>query len=188
MSVKESNSGSESLKKVVTEIERGVASLGWDRPPMLYALVPTTTLLTTEGLPVDVRDDVVGSFDGSPSHLSAVLQELEGTDRIEEVLPQIAWPETVDGAALTVERVVVPPEVEAEAPKDPEEAVLFFSNHPAREEMRLIVGVNRRGETWSAIRTRSYDDPSNVMEGENLVPGLSSLLLSTFDPDTNEGG
>lgn len=173
------------LKKVVREIERGVASLGWDRPPLLYALVRTDTLLATDGLPEDMRQSIEDSRDDNPAHLSAVLQEIESQDDIEQVLPYIGWPDTVEGAALTVERLVVPPEVEDEAPKDPEEAIEFISNHPSRTEVRLVIGVDRAGNRFSAIRTRSFDDAANVVEGEDLVPALSDALAAGFDPDAD---
>ena len=173
------------LRKVVLEIERGAAGLGWDRPPMLYALVPTETLLDTDGLPEDMRETLIASKDENPFHLSAVLQDLDTSEDVEDVLPRIGWPEAVQGAALTVERLVVPPEVEEEAPEDPEEALEFISNHPSRTEVRLVIGVNREGDTWSAIRTRAFDDASNVVEGDNLVPALSAALKLGFDPDAD---
>lgn len=171
------------LKKVVREIERGVSSLGWDRPPMLYGLVRTETLLNTDGLPEDMRGPLEDSRDGNPAHLSAILQEVQAEEDIEQVLPHIGWPENVDGAALTVERLVVPPEVEDEAPEDPEEALEFISNHPSRTEVRLVVGVDRAGNKYSAIRTRAFDDAANVVEGEDLVPALSGALALGFDPN-----
>lgn len=173
------------LRKVVLEIERGAAGLGWDRPAMLYALVPTKTLLNTDGLPEDMRETLAATQDDNPFHLSAVLQELDTSEDVEEVLPRIGWPEAVQGAALTVERLVVPPEVEEEAPEDPEEALEFISNHPSRTEVRLVIGVDREGDTWTAIRTRAFDDASNVVEGDNLVPALSAALKLGFDPEAN---
>lgn len=183
----DSNPALGALQKVVREIESGTAALGWDRPAMLYGLVPTKTLLATEGLPEDVRADLERSFDGKQDHLSAVLQDLAPGEEIEKVLPQIAWPSEVAGAAATLERVVVPTQVEEAAPSDPEEALLYFANHPMRTEVRLVAGVTRNGETWSAIRTRAFDDETSVVEGENLVPELIAALRLGFSDSQGAG-
>lgn len=120
------------LANVVVDIEKGAARVGWDHAPSIYALVPTAMLLADPNLPADIAEQLRGGWDGSEEHLSAIIQEDLDTDDIEQVLAHLAWPEAVPGAALTVERIVVPPEVEDEAPEDPEEALEFISNHPAR--------------------------------------------------------
>ena len=48
-----------------------------------------------------------------------------------------------------------------------------------------MIGVDREGDTWTAIRTRAFDDASNVVEGDNLVPALSAALKLGFDPEAN---
>ena len=120
------------LANVVVDIEKGAARVGWDHAPSIYALVPTAMLLADPNLPADIAEQLRGGWDGSEDHLSAIIQKDLDTDDIEQVLAHLAWPEAVPGAALTVERIVVPPEVEDEAPEDPEEALEFISNHPAR--------------------------------------------------------
>ncbi len=171
------------LHTVVDEIEQGAASLGWDRPPALYAIVRTEELLNTPDLPEDVAQGLHDTWDGSSSHLSAVLQESLGEDHLEEVLPQIAWPESVYGAALTVERLIAPPEVEAQAPTDPEEAIEFISNHPLSADVRLTIGVTRDGDSWCEVRTRAFDDIGSVGRGVNLVPSLVEGLKLGFATD-----
>ncbi len=173
----------EALRRVVREIEQGAATLGWDRPPAIYALVPTTDLMNAPGLPPDVLVGLEQSWDGSDSQLSAVLQDSLGEDDLENMLPRLAWPDTVSGAAVTVERIIVPPEVEDEAPEDPDEALEFISNHPARTDVRLIVGVTRAGDAWCAVRARPFDDPERVGQGENLVPSLVEALRLGFLSD-----
>lgn len=86
-------------------------------------------------------------------------------------------------AALSVERIVVPPEVEAAAPDDPDEALAFIAEHPSRTEVRLVVGAMRTGLTWSAVRTRTFDTDEAVAVGEDLVPGLSQALLASLSDD-----
>ena len=105
------------LANVVVDIEKGAARVGWDHAPSIYALVPTALLLADPNLPADIAAQLRAGWDGSEEHLSAVIQEDFADDDIERILAHLAWPETVPGAALTVERIVVPPEVEDEAPR-----------------------------------------------------------------------
>lgn len=168
------------LKRVVHEVEQGVSHLGWDRPPALFALVSTSALLETPDLPGDVGDQLRASWDGSPEHLSAILQEDFGTDDLERGLAQIAWPDTVSGAIVSVEMVTLPPQAEAEIPDDPEAAAVFAAAHPARAEVRFTVGVLQSGESWCAVRAKSYDDDASVGTGEALMPGLVEALRGGF--------
>ena len=78
------------------------------------------------------------------------------------------------------------PEVEDEAPEDPEEALEFISNHPARTDVRLAVGVMRTGESWCALRTRAFDSDDKVGQGSVLVPALVDALRASLEPVTNE--
>lgn len=174
---------SKALRTVVEEIEQGAASLGWDRPAALYALVPTVQLMETEGVPLDVLAGLQEAWDGTPTHLSAIVQDSLGNEDLEEVLPQLVWPDSVFGAAVTLERIIVPPSVEEEAPEDPDEALQFILDHPARTDVRLTIGVTREGDSWCAVRTRAFDDPTRVGTGENLVPVLVDALALGFHSD-----
>ena len=170
------------LRRVVDELEIGAAGAGWDRPPALFALVPTGELLAAEGLPQDVAESLRENWDGDPKHLSAVAQETLPVDELEELLAQIVWPSAVAGAALTVERIILPPEADDEAPEDPEEAMVYAESHPARTDIRVVVGVNREGDSWCEVRARTFDDRERVGQGEMLVPGLvDGLRLGLTD-------
>lgn len=171
------------LANVVVDIEKAAARAGWDHAPSLYALVPTVELLDQPDLPADIAEALRQGWDGSQQHLSAVIQEDLPEDDLEELLGHLGWPAQVAGAAITVERVTVPPEVEDAAPEDPEEAVVFISNHPQREEVRLAVGVLRSGESWTAVRARSFDADDKVGQGSALVPHLVEALAASFTPD-----
>ena len=174
------------LANVVVDIEKGAARVGWDHAPSVYALVPTATLLADPNLPAEIAEQLRSGWDGSDEHLSAIIQEDLADDDIEQVLAHLAWPETVPGAAITVERIVVPPEVEDEAPEDPEEALAFVANHPLRTDVRLAVGVMRSGESWCALRTRAFDSDDKVGQGSNLVPALVDALRASLEPVTDE--
>lgn len=173
------------LANVVVDIERSAARIGWDHAPSLYALVHTSQLLTQPDLPEDIAQQIRKGWDGSEEHLSAVIQEDLREDDLEEVLGHLGWPEQVAGATITVERLVVPPEVEDQAPEDPEEAIQFISNHPSRADVRLAVGALRTGESWCALRTKAFDSDDKVGQGTNLVPNLVDALLASLEPDVD---
>ena len=174
------------LANVVVDIEKGAARVGWDHAPSIYALVPTAMLLADPNLPADIAEQLRAGWDGTEDHLSAIIQEDLADDDIEQVLAHLAWPETVPGAAITVERIVVPPEVEDQAPEDPDEALAFISNHPLRTDVRLAVGVMRTGESWCALRTRAFDSDDKVGQGSTLVPALVDALRASLEPVTDE--
>jgi hypothetical protein len=86
----------------------------------------------------------------------------------------------VDGAALVTERVVVPPEVEAQMPADPDQALQFLAAHPARREVRLAAAVLRDGTGGCAVRARNHDRDTDVAVAPDLVPGLLEALAGTL--------
>ncbi|WP_040312727.1 PPA1309 family protein [Gleimia coleocanis] len=175
------------LAQAVYEIERAASGLGWDRPTTVYALVPTTDLLEIPELPEDMREHLQSTWNGNPAALTAVIQEdLPGED-LEDTLAQLGWPDSVAGAAVCTERVMVPPAAQENAPEDPVEAVEYFANHPDRDEVRLVAAVMRTGEAWCAVRARSHDNDDEVGEGSDLVPGLVEALFATFLPAEERG-
>src|SRR5690606_16144264 len=147
------------LTAAVLDIERHVSSLGWDSPVLVFALVRTASALAAEPrLADELPDGAVDAAQSDPEHLTSVEQEgLPEAATLEELLAQLGWPDSVDGVAVVVERVVVPPEVEAEMPADPDEAVAYLSAHPARQDVRIAAGVLRTGESWCALRSRAND-------------------------------
>ncbi len=168
----ESTPAQEALRRVVDELEIGASRVGWDRPPSLYALVYTAELLKTPGLPEDIAASLRSEWDGSAEHLSAVAQDSLPQDDLEALLPKIAWPPTVAGAALTVERIILPDGADKDVPEDSEDALAFAENHPDRTDIRVVVGVDRQGNSWCEVRARSFDERENVGRGTHLVPVL----------------
>lgn len=167
------------LATAVREIEAHVADDGWDKPARLYALVPTADLLAREpGLAAAMGIDQ-SSAAGS---LTPVEQDHTPVDRsLEESLEQIMWPAEVYGCAAVVERLVLPPDADPDIPDDPEEAQTFASSHPERQEVRIVAAATREGATYCALRFRSHDDSSSVVESPDLVPALLELLVSTLE-------
>jgi hypothetical protein len=140
----------------VRDLERHVAGAGWDQPVRLFALVRTADLLAREpalAASVPAPDD--------PEDLSSLeQQELPEHEGPVDLLARVAWPDTVAGVAVTVERFVV--------------------NRGEREEVRIAVGVLRDGARWSAVRVRAHDDDADVLDGPDLVPELADAVLQSL--------
>ena len=157
------------------ETERHVAADGWDQPPRLFALVRTAGLLERE--PQLRAQFGQGEEDG----FTAIEQEgLPDTSSLESLLTQLAWPADVDGAALAVERLVVPPEAERDLPLDPAQATEALAVHPDRKDVRLLVAVLRDGESTCLLRQRDHDTDDKVASGPDIAPGLVQALSATL--------
>lgn len=170
------------LAEAVTEIERHVAAAGWDAPVRVFALVGTARALTVEpALAAQLGPEVVAAARADPDHLTSVEQDgLPGADDLEHLLTLLSWPDTIDGAAVVVERVVLPSAAEQAMPDDAAEALGYLMAHPDRQDVRLAVGVLCTGESWCAVRTRAADDDSAVAGGPDLVPGLVAAVGATL--------
>ncbi|MEP7034379.1 MAG: PPA1309 family protein [Actinomycetota bacterium] len=157
------------------ETERHVAAAGWDQPPRLFALVRTTGLLA--------REPHLGSElgQGLEDGLTAIEQEgLVNPTSLESFLAQLAWPQEVDGVALAVERLVVPPEAERDLPDDPDQVAELLAAHPDRKDVRLLVAVLRDGESACLLRQREHDSDDKVASGPDIAPGLVAALAATL--------
>lgn len=160
------------------ETERHVAAAGWDQRPRLFALVRTAGLLEHE--PQLLAQ--LGQLDqGDADGLTAIEQEgLPDTSSLESLLAQLAWPPEVDGVALAVERLVVPPEAERDLPDDPHQAARALAEHPDRKDVRLLVAVLRDGESACLLRQRDHDTDDKVASGPDIAPGLVQALSATL--------
>jgi hypothetical protein len=165
------------LSIAALDTERHVAASGWDQNPRLFALVPTADLLEREP---HLRSQMRGA-DLAEGALSAIEQEnLPRTSNLESLLGGIAWPDTVVGAALAVERVVVPPEAERDLPEHAETAVDALASHPLRQDVRLLVAVTRDGQSRCLLRQRAHDSDEKVALGDEIAPGLVHALKATL--------
>lgn len=124
-----------SLEKSTLEIERHVATGGWDAPMRLFALAYARRALDehpelSDELPADVQADAITD----PTTLFSIEQEgLPDVDTIEELVTRIVWPDNVDGASLAVERIVLPQAVK-----------LSFRRIPRKPKLRLRTTRNGR--------------------------------------------
>lgn len=165
----------EVLLAALTEVERHVGVLGWDQPARLFALVRTTELLAAE--PSLAEHLAAAPSDG----YSSIEQEdfRPGTD-LGEALARIAWPGTVAGCALAVERSFLPATAEADLPDDLQEAASVVASHPSRLDLRLVVGAIRDGEALGIARVRGESE-GLFLSGADLVPALTAALARTLD-------
>lgn len=173
------------LVEVALETERHVASAGWDQPPRLFALVETARLVAAEP---SLAAQLPGGAGLDPRALSAIEQEdLPHAHDLEALLAQIAWPPEVDGAAVAVERIVLPPEalerLDGELPDDEEAAAALLADHPQRADVRLLAAVLRDGVATCLLRQRAHDSDDRVAIGSEIAPGLLDALAKTFVTD-----
>ncbi|UCN15808.1 hypothetical protein LFM56_05700 [Cellulomonas iranensis] len=170
------------LADAVREIEHHVATAGWDAPVRVFALVRTQAALAAEpGLAEQLTPEVLAAARADDQHLTSVEQEgVPAAEDLERLLGGLSWPATVDGAAVTVERVVLPPGAEEDLPSDPDAALAALLAHPQRQDVRLAVGVLRGGPAWCAVRTRAHDADDAVGQGPDLVPGLVEAVRATL--------
>jgi hypothetical protein len=167
------------LPSVAREVEDFVSTAGWDQAPQLFALVPTTDLLSKQ-------PELAGQVDGSSALTPVAQEDLPDTD-LATSLASIMWPEVVRGCALAQEIVVLPPEAEAslraEDAADPEAMRRAAEEHPQRREARLVAAVLRDGSVACVLRMRGQDpDTDEIVENPDLAPNLTRALLSTLRP------
>jgi len=167
------------ITRAVLEIDEYASGLGWNQPARLFALVDTAALLKNE--PGVARQ--LGLEPGPEGQLTPIEQdEIPNGKPLDEFLGTIAWPDSVAGCALVVERLILPPTAEAKVPEGVSEKQLaaWVAKHPERQEVRMTVAVLRDGTRETALRLREKDAPREVLTGPALVPGLAEALLTTF--------
>ena len=165
------------LTRLVIDVEAHVAAQGWDQPPQLFALVETADLLRRE----PQLAEQLGLVASDRADLTPVDQgELPEHSTLEELLGGLVWPAEVLGAAIAVERLMLPPTVEDQLPPDETEALAWLAEHPERQEVRLVVAVMRDGTRAAALRMRAHDRDSAVLSGPDLVPALADALADTL--------
>jgi hypothetical protein len=170
----------DALRSVVVEVESHLSAAGWDAPAHLFALVRTRELAVAE--PELAAE--LGIVDGSAALFTPVEQELDDqTGPVEQLLARISWPDTVEGVVVVVERVVLPPEAEADVPPDLDAATEYAATHAAREDVRIAVGALRTGESHCVVRLRSHDSNEALVQGADVVPALVAAVRETLEPE-----
>ena len=166
------------LSEVVRELEQHAAQSGWDQPAQIFALVETTELVRRE----PALAEALGIAEAAGGLTPVEQDALPPGQELEDVLQQIEWPEEVAGCAAVVERLVLPPDADADIPDDRADAADYAAAHPDRQEVRIVAAATRDGESFCALRLRSHDDDQSVLGGPDLVPPLLQLLHATLEP------
>jgi len=171
--------GAVALDQVAAEIEEFMAGAGWDRPPTLFALVPTRLLLAD---PAAAAVLCPSDQEATPDQLTPIAQQELPDGPLDQALGQIGWPDEVAGCALGQEIVMLPPSAEPELTDlSPDAAANWTAAHPERREARLVVVVLRDGSTASLLRLRATaDSVDDLLTGTDLAPNLTGALLATF--------
>lgn len=183
MNVDLSDSRALAVTRVVVELEQHVSAAGWDAPIRVFALVRTAGALERDTtLAQRLPAEVVAAASADPEHLTAVEQEgLPEAESLHDLLGRLAWPDSVDGAAVVVERSVIPPEVESQMPADENEALTWLQAHPQRRDVRLAAATLRTGQHACALRARTHDADNQVAVGPELAPGLVAAVAATLE-------
>lgn len=180
------------LTQSLIELEQHVSKAGWDQGPRLFALADTAELIKAEprlaaALAPETLELAGLGPDSGPgigplrTYTSIEQEGFPDGKALDEALAGIGWPQTVDGAALVVERVMLPPSAEAEMPEDDGvDLDAWVAAHPERQEVRIVVGVLRDGSRDCALRLRSRDADDEVLSGPTLVPHLAEALAQTL--------
>jgi hypothetical protein len=163
------------LESVAAEIEAHVGGSGWDRPPVLFALVRAAQFAAEE--PDTAAKLGLGEAAGDT--LTPIEQEDLPVGPLDETLARIAWPDSVAGCALSQEIVMLPPTAQVEFS---DADALAAASHPERREARLVVAVLRDGASASVLRVRGVDGTEDdLLTGPELAPNLAAALIATLD-------
>jgi hypothetical protein len=169
----------EALLAALVELEHHVGEAGWDAPARLFALVETDALVAAEPGLAEALNLRTSADGGAPGALTAIEQDtFVPTDDLLGDLGGIEWPDEVFGSAVATVRTFLPSSVEVELPEDPAEAAALVAAHPAAQEIRVVVAVDRSGAQHGVARLRTQ--PEELLAGTDLVPGLATALAHTL--------
>jgi hypothetical protein len=179
-----SPASSAALQSVAAEIETHVGRSGWERPPTLFALVRTAQFAAQEP-ETAARLGLDETSFTRPEALTPIEQDGLPSGELDEVLAQIAWPESVAGCGLSQEIVFLPPSAEREISGASGEPTLTAAlAHPDRREARLVVTVLRDGTSAAVLRLRAADgsdgSEEDLLTGADLAPNLVAALVATL--------
>lgn len=149
------------LEQTTRDLDVYVANDGWDQPTRLFAISDTRQLLVREP---SLAAQLAG--DAAESPWTTIEQEgLPPHNDLDELLGGIGWPSSVDGVAVSAERIMISP---------------VGSDRETQHEMRLTMAVLRDGSRCTVLRLREHDSPETVVVGTDLITGLGDLLLHTL--------
>lgn len=169
----------DALIAALLDLDRHLSTAAWEQPTRLFALVLTDDLAVAEpelAAQLGLRTSAEGAPVGA---LTAIEQDtfVETGDLLAD-LAAVAWPAEVFGCAVSTERTFLPAAYENDLPDDPEAAAAVVAGHPHREDIRVVMGVDRTGNRHGVARLASQ--PEELLGGADLVPGLAVALARTL--------
>ncbi|WP_067535099.1 PPA1309 family protein [Nocardia crassostreae] len=191
------------LYRCIREVAEYVDGEGWNRPPQMFALVPTADLVAAEP---SLLDQVDAGDALTPIAQEPFPEDIAGeadARALDEFLATTSWPPSVEGCVLVQQIVVLPPA--AESALDDAIAPLLADReaadraarraavtHPGRRDARLFVGVLRDGTSLSLLQVRPSEDEEDpwgdleLRTAPNLAPNLVEALRHTLENDPDE--
>lgn len=185
------------LYRCIREVAEFADAEGWDRPPQMFALVPTADLVAAEPALQDQLDD---GAELTPIAQEPLPGDVTGELALDEFLATTSWPEAVRGCVLVQQIVVLPPD--AEQTLDDAIAPLLADRdaadragrdaaitHPGRRDARLYAGVLREGVSLCLLQVRPDEDDEedpfgtdlDLRTAPNLAPNLIEALAHTLE-------
>ncbi|MFB7722871.1 PPA1309 family protein [Nocardia sp. NPDC056100] len=190
------------LYRCIREVAEYVDGEGWDRPPQMFALVPTVDLVAAEPSLMDQVDEKDAL---TPIAQEPFPEDINGDHprALDEFLATTSWPLAVEGCVLVQQIVVLPPDAEQTLDDaiepllaDPDAADSAARqaavSHPERRDARLFVGVLRDGTALSLLQVRpaeDEDDPFGDLDlrtAPNLAPNLVEAVRQTLDNEPED--
>ncbi|MBB5912225.1 hypothetical protein BJY24_001092 [Nocardia transvalensis] len=187
---------STALYRCIREVAEYAEDEGWDRPPQLFALVPTADLVAAEPT---LEDQLADGAELTPVAQEPLPDDLRSDSMaLDEFLATTSWPPAVAGCVLVQQIVVLPPD--AEQTLDEAIAPLMADRdaadragrdaavtHPGRRDARLYAGVLRDGVSLCLLQIRpdeDEDDPFGDLDlrtAPNLAPNVVEALRHTLE-------
>ncbi|QLY33013.1 PPA1309 family protein [Nocardia huaxiensis] len=189
------------LYRCIREVAEYVDGEGWDRPPQMFALVPTADLVAAEPGLIDQLDDAAAL---TPIAQEPFPDDITGNSMaLDEFLATTSWPDAVEGCVLVQQIVVLPPAAEktlddaiepllADPDAADHAARRAAVTHPGRRDARLFAGVLRDGTSLSLLQVRPSEDEEDpfadldLRTTPNLAPNLVQALRHTFENEPDD--
>ena len=168
------------LTAVLLDIERHAGSSGWDQPWRVFALVETAQLLAHE----PALAETLGPETTAP-WTPVEQDQLPDAATLEELLHQLAWPDTVDRRGSRRRARDAPGRRRGRPAGGPGRDPPGRRRAPAAAGVRLAVAVLRAGGRACAAAVPSHDDEQSVLSGttwRHASPTRSPRLSTRAKP------
>lgn len=167
------------LGSSIKEVAEFVDDRGWGQRPEMFALAPTSLLAESD--PSLIHD--LDSAGLTPIEQAPLHEDIDQhPDALGEIISGISWPDSIVGAILVRQIVVLPPG------SNPSQA----DRNPESQDARLFAGVLRDGRGLSLLQLRPGPDSPAPLQGtvellqyEGLGAELLDALRATFDEDSD---